>query len=56
MLGSLSVNPTPAATFTCEGGFVPSEEYDWTPFTEEELVERLQSLMLVGREEKASIS
>jgi hypothetical protein len=53
VVGSLPVNPTPAAIFTGEGGFIPSEEYDWTPLTEEELVERLQRLMLVGREESS---
>jgi hypothetical protein len=48
VLAVLPVSPTPAAVFTSEGGFAPTEDYDWTPMMEEELVDRLQKLMLVG--------
>ena len=37
----LSVNLTPAATFTSEGGFRASEDYPWTPVNEEEMLVRL---------------
>ena len=50
VLGILRVSRTPAASFTGEGGFFPSEDYDWTAHTEEELVDRIQKLMLVGQE------
>jgi hypothetical protein len=45
LLGSLPVRPTPAAAFTSEGGFHTAADYDWTPFTEEELLDRLERLM-----------
>jgi hypothetical protein len=44
-LGILSASPTPAASFTDEGGFRPPANYSWTPVAEEELLERLQRLM-----------
>jgi hypothetical protein len=53
MIGVLTVRPTPVAHFTDEGGFRQPEDYDWTPFSEEELVDRLQRLMPAGHEEKA---
>jgi hypothetical protein len=52
VLAVLPVRPTPVATFTTEGSFRGSEEYEWTPFTEEELVDRLQRLMVTLQEEK----
>jgi hypothetical protein len=52
VLAVLPVRPTPVASFTTEGGFKGLEEYDWTPFTEEELVDRLQRLMVTFQEEK----
>jgi len=52
VLAVLPVRPTPVATFTTEGGFRGSEEYDWTPFAEEELLDRLQRLMVTFQEEK----
>jgi hypothetical protein len=44
-LGMLPVSPTPSAAFTTEGGFRAPAEIDWTPFTEEELFDRLEKLM-----------
>jgi hypothetical protein len=44
-LGVLSLCPTPAATFTCEGGFKsPATDFTWTAAAEEELAERLNRL------------
>jgi hypothetical protein len=44
-LGSLSVSPTPAATFTSEGGFKPACDFNWSPTAEDELNERLGKLL-----------
>jgi hypothetical protein len=44
-LGALPVSHTPMATFTSEGGFRAAGDVDWTPFTEEELMDRLEKLM-----------
>jgi hypothetical protein len=45
LLGTLPVSPTPVAAFTGEGGFHAPADFDWTPFTEEELFDRLEKLM-----------
>lgn len=45
LLGVLPLRPTPAAAFTSEGGFYPTADFDWTPFNEEELFDRLEKLM-----------
>jgi hypothetical protein len=45
ILGILPVSPTPVAGFTSEGGFRAAANFDWTPFTEEELLDRLEKLM-----------
>jgi hypothetical protein len=50
ILGTLSVSPTPVAVFTTEGGFRASADFDWTPFTEEELFDRLEKLMETGED------
>jgi hypothetical protein len=57
-LGTLSVSPTPVATFNGEGGFRAAEDFDWTPFIEEELVDRLAKLMEIapGKENAALAS
>lgn len=52
LLGALPVSPTPAAVFTSEGGFHPAADFDWTRFSEEELVDRLQRLMEASEDEK----
>lgn len=39
------------ASFTNEGGFKSLEEYEWTPFSENELLDRLQKLMAPAHEE-----
>lgn len=44
-LGVLSTRPAPAADFTSEGGFRPTEEYTWTSAAEEELTDRLGKLL-----------
>jgi hypothetical protein len=44
-LGVLSTRPAPAADFTSEGGFRPTEEYPWTSAAEEELTDRLGKLL-----------
>jgi hypothetical protein len=44
-LGVVSWGPTPAATFTGEGGFQPPEDFTWTPFADAELHERMCRLM-----------
>jgi hypothetical protein len=41
------------AAFTSEGGFRPAGDFDWTPFSEEELVDRLEKLMETNKEEKS---
>jgi hypothetical protein len=51
-LGALPVSPTPMATFTSEGGFRAAGDVDWTPFTEEELMDRLEKLMESSAEEQ----
>jgi len=45
LLGVLPLRPTPAAAFTSEGGFRSAGDFDWTPFSEEELFDRLEKLM-----------
>jgi hypothetical protein len=52
LLGALPVRPTPAAGFNSEGGFHSAADYDWTPFTEEELLDRLERLMEAGEQER----
>lgn len=51
-LGVLWIRPAPMASFTNEGGFKSLEDYDWTPFTENELLDRLQKLMGPGHEDE----
>lgn len=53
LLGTLLVTPTPAAKFTSEGGFHAAADFDWTPFTEEELLDRLEKLMEPSEEENS---
>ncbi|HLJ96032.1 MAG TPA: hypothetical protein VKU02_22850 [Gemmataceae bacterium] len=48
VLSTLPIRPTPVATFTNEGAFRTAPDCDWTPFTEEELLERLEILMEPG--------
>jgi hypothetical protein len=43
-LGTLSLSPAPAATFTCEGGFKSSHEFPWSAAAEDELTDRLARL------------
>ena len=50
ILGTLPVSPTPAAAFTGEGGFRAAADFDWTSFTEEELLDRLEKLMETGED------
>jgi hypothetical protein len=50
ILGTLPVSPTPVAAFTGEGGFRAATDFDWTPFTEEELLDRLEKLMETGED------
>jgi hypothetical protein len=45
LLGALGVGPAPVATFTKEGGFKATEDYAWTAWAEDELVDRLHRLM-----------
>jgi hypothetical protein len=56
LLGTLPVSPTPAAAFTSEGGFRAPADFDWTPFTEEELLDRLEKLLEKGQEERSVYS
>lgn len=49
LLSTVSLSPAPVATFTCEGGFKPAEEFAWTPTAEEELNERLAKLLEISR-------
>jgi hypothetical protein len=44
-LGTLSLCPAPAATFTGEGGFKPPPEYTWNAAADEEMNERLNRLI-----------
>jgi len=48
LLGTLPVRPTPVAAFTSEGGFHAAGDFDWSPFAEEELADRLEKLMGAG--------
>jgi hypothetical protein len=43
-LGTLSLCPVPAASFTAEGGFRPPPEYTWNAAAEEEMNDRLNRL------------
>jgi hypothetical protein len=43
-LGTMSLAPAPAATFTAEGGFKPASDFNWTPAADEELTDRLTRL------------
>ena len=45
VLGTLSLCPAPAATFTSEGGFKPPPEFPWSMAADDELGERLGRLM-----------
>jgi hypothetical protein len=58
LLGILSVSPTPVAAFNSEGGFRAADDFEWTPFVEEELVDRLAQLMEIapGQEDAALAS
>ncbi len=47
-LGNLALLPAPPADFTSEGGFVPMDDYLWTPAAEEQLGERLGKLLDEG--------
>jgi hypothetical protein len=51
-LGALQVSPTPAAAFTGEGGFRAAADFDWTPFNEDELFDRLEKLMEAAEGER----
>ena len=51
-LGALQVQPRPVAAFTSEGGFRAAMDFDWTPSTDEELLERLEKLMESSREDQ----
>jgi hypothetical protein len=53
LLGVLPISFTPAASFTSEGGFRPTQDYEWTASTEEELVSRLLRLMDADLEDKS---
>jgi hypothetical protein len=44
-LGSLSLCPAPAASFTAEGGFKSCHEFPWSAAAEDELSDRLTRLM-----------
>lgn len=44
-LGMLSLQPSPAATFTNEGGFKAAQEFLWSAAAEEEMTERLNRLL-----------
>jgi hypothetical protein len=46
-LGQLSLCTRDVAQFTSEGGFVPPQDYPWTPVAEEELADHLRKLMEV---------
>jgi hypothetical protein len=50
VIGSLSLCPTPTASFTPEGGFETPPEFAWTPAAEDELTERLSKLLDGPRE------
>jgi hypothetical protein len=43
-LGTLSLSPAPAATFTNEGGFKSCHEFPWSAAAEDELTDRLARL------------
>lgn len=49
LLGSLPLNPVPAATLTGEGGFKAPTDFLWNNVAEEDLLERLSKLMDVDR-------
>jgi hypothetical protein len=44
-LGMLSLQPSPAATFSSEGGFKAAQEFLWSAAAEEEMTERLNRLL-----------
>jgi hypothetical protein len=44
VIGSLSLNPVPTATYDAEGAYRPPPEFAWTPTAEDELTERLKKL------------
>jgi hypothetical protein len=48
-LGVLSLCPAPTAAFTSEGGFKPPHEFTWSAAAEEEMAERLNRLLDLGR-------
>ena len=45
VLGTLSLCPIPAASFTAEGGFKPPADYTWNAAAEEEMNDRLNRLL-----------
>jgi hypothetical protein len=45
LLGSVSLSPSPAATFNAEGAFKTPDDYLWSAAAEEELTERLGKLL-----------
>jgi hypothetical protein len=44
-LGLLPLAPAPAAHFNSEGGFVPADDFTWSPAAEEQYNERLSKLL-----------
>jgi hypothetical protein len=45
LVGVLPLESAPTAVFTSEGGFTPTEDFDWSHASEEELQEKLKRLL-----------
>jgi len=54
LLGSISLCPSPAATFNAEGGFKAPDDYLWSAGAEEELNERLGKLIDTPKAERGT--
>ncbi|MCE9561721.1 MAG: hypothetical protein K8U57_06660 [Planctomycetes bacterium] len=44
VLGTVALSPVPPATLTAEGGFKPTQDFDWSPAAEDDLLKRLGQL------------